>query len=291
MRLLPLLAVLPTLLVLTGGVSGCKRIGKLSARNSQIPETFVKVEVDSSIFVYRGKGPNCFYIDRYELTQKEYQRLTNENPSKNKGDDLPVENINYWDAILYCNLRSIEEKLEPCYSHRTLGANPAEWPNNWREGTTLGEWYKDHIADGYRLPTELEYLYAALDGKISAGDKKAFFARDDWDRLAWYQGNSGGKSHPAGGKTPNQYKLYDIFGNVSEMTNELVEGGRENEAGEYEDLNFVIAVGCNFNSSLKAMQMLEDGMQTLSWMNARREDIGMRLVRQPSRLPGSPEQP
>jgi sulfatase modifying factor 1 len=54
-------------------------------------------------------------VESTEVTQRDYQRIVGTNPSKHKGDDLPVENVSWWDAIRYCNLRSKAEGLQPAY--------------------------------------------------------------------------------------------------------------------------------------------------------------------------------
>lgn len=59
---------------------------------------------------------NDFYISKYEVTQAEYRSIMGSNPSKFKGDNLPVENVSWYDAIEYCNRRSMDEGLKPCYT-------------------------------------------------------------------------------------------------------------------------------------------------------------------------------
>ena len=79
-----------------------------------------------------------FYISRYELTQAEYQAVMGENPSSFSGDNLPVENVSWMDAISYCNARSTQEGLTPVY---VVDGQSVSW---------------DRSANGYRLPTEAE---------------------------------------------------------------------------------------------------------------------------------------
>lgn len=75
-----------------------------------------------------------FYMSAYELTQAEYQEITGENPSTFSGEDLPVENVSWLDAVSYCNARSEREGLKPAY---TVDGSDVTW---------------DRSADGYRLP-------------------------------------------------------------------------------------------------------------------------------------------
>lgn len=87
-----------------------------------------------------------FYMSIYELTQAEYQEIMGDNPSSFSGDDLPVENISWLDAVHYCNARSEKEGLTPVYS---IDGQSVTW---------------DRSANGYRLPTEAEWEYACRAG-------------------------------------------------------------------------------------------------------------------------------
>jgi hypothetical protein len=80
-------------------------------------------------------------MDTREVTQKAYESLVQKNPANFKAPDKPVEQVDWYHAVLYCNLRSLKEGLKPCYDANTLAC--------------------DFKADGYRLPTEAEWEYAA----------------------------------------------------------------------------------------------------------------------------------
>jgi formylglycine-generating enzyme required for sulfatase activity len=139
------------------------------------------------------------YLDTREVTQKAYESLMEKNPSKFKGPDRPVEQVDWYHAALYCNMRSLKEGLKPCYDAQTLAC--------------------DFTANGYRLPTEAEWEYACR-----AGRQTQYSGGDDPGQLrscAWFKGNADQTTHPVGRKTPNAWGLYDLHGNVAEWCHDL----------------------------------------------------------------------
>ncbi len=108
----------------------------------QIDETPHKVHISS------------FYIDRHLVSQQEYQRVMDDNPSRWKGKSNPVEQVRWSDAVKYCNARSRLEGLDSCYNLET--------------------WQCDFQANGYRLPTEAEWEYACRT-KCSRGKSTEVF--------------------------------------------------------------------------------------------------------------------
>jgi formylglycine-generating enzyme required for sulfatase activity len=144
---------------------------------------------------------SAFSIGKREVTQKEWQDVMRSNPARNKGDNLPVEYVTWFDAVEYCNKRSVKEGLTPAYTISGEGSDRnVEW---------------NRSAGGYRLPTEAEWEYAAKGGNGSPGGF-TYSGGNTADSVAWFNDNSGDKTHPVGTKAANSLGLYDMSGNVSE---------------------------------------------------------------------------
>jgi len=213
-----------------------------------------------------------FYMGRYEVMQKEYQRIMGTNPSNFKGDYLPVENVSWYDAIEYCNRRSQREGLTPAY---TIDKKQRD-PNNKNHYDTVKwtvTWNKN--ANGYRLPTEAEWEYACRAGTTSAYNTGANISDD----TGWYDANSGGKTRPAGQKTANDWGLYDMHGNVVEWCwdwyGAYSSGAQTDPAGPSAGDNRVKRGGCWLDNASSARSVGRSSFHP----NDGSYYIGFRLVR------------
>ncbi|TAM82994.1 MAG: hypothetical protein EPN47_06990 [Acidobacteria bacterium] len=167
---------------------------EVSRASYEVTDTLTKVPVTVTL----GR----FLIAPKELTQHEFEAVMGYNPSFHRGADLPVEMVSWWEAIGYCNLRSLSENLDPCYNLETG--------------------YCDVARNGYRLPTDAEWTHAAGPAPdVNGSTDVANLGTSDTKnvaRLAKELQTAGTK--PVGAYSPNMCGLYDMFGNVWEWTSD-----------------------------------------------------------------------
>lgn len=142
-----------------------------------------------------------FLMDKFEVTHEMFAKVQLPDPSHWQDNPRgPVERVRWRDAKAYCNERSRLEGLKPCYNEKTP------------------QWDCDYAADGYRLPTEAEWEYAA---RAAAAGPFDFGAPDKLRQYAWFAQDSDRQTHPVGQKRPNAWGLCDLYGNVSEWCEDV----------------------------------------------------------------------
>ena len=207
--------------------------------SGNIPKGFVKVKgttitgteewtPTSNVFV-SGRTitiPDMYVCD-HEVTRGEFKEVMGTDPSTadaydKAGNELtgdavlknPVNDVNWYDAIAYCNKLSLKENLTPCYSvsgvtdweNLAYSSIPTESDTNWDALTY------DKEANGYRLPTEAEWEW------LARGGENYFYAGSNTiDDVAWYEKNTSDTgTREVKTKKANGYGLYDMSGNVRE---------------------------------------------------------------------------
>ena len=134
-----------------------------------------------------------YAVGKYQVTQALWESVMGNNPSRFKGSSRPVESVSWFDCVLFCNKLSEKEGLEKAY---TINGEEVEC---------------NFDSEGYRLPTEWEWWFAA-----KANQDFEYSGSDNFDEVAWTDENSNEETHGVGQKKPNGFGLYDMSGNVWE---------------------------------------------------------------------------
>ena len=165
-----------------------------------------------------------FYICNHEITQQEFAMYGMKNydvrvelSGESIGPYYPAHQVNWFDVLMYCNRRSVAEGLTPCFS---IGGetNPDKWgrqPDS-QEEPGWDDWYHakcDFTANGYRLPTIVEWEYAARGGNGLTGYQYKYAGSDILDEVAWYATDG---LREVMQKKPNTLGIYDMCGNIEE---------------------------------------------------------------------------
>jgi formylglycine-generating enzyme required for sulfatase activity len=159
-----------------------------------------------------------YWLDTTEVTRKLYFDMMGRNPVSDSaqysvGEMLPVVFVTWFDAVLFCNARSKADGLDTVYRYLSKYSYPDG------SSSQINGLLCDFSKDGYRLPTEAEWEFAARGESSSL----PFCTSSDLpyaQRTAWFGANASGKAQPVATKIPNAFGFYDLAGNVSEWTND-----------------------------------------------------------------------
>ena len=197
----------------TALASGSRRFYQVTALIDVAPEGFAFVEggtINPPDGHYTGGlSVGSFHIGKYEVTNFEW------NAVMGYGEPDTYPHGDTWCYIIvYCNQRSIQEGLSPCYSHTTYGTDPDDWPP-WfliygQDHNISCDW----SATGYRLPSDAEWEFAARGGLNTNGC--TYSGSNDLNEVGWYVENSGFAVHQVGQLAPNELGAFDMSGNFWE---------------------------------------------------------------------------
>lgn len=197
-----------------------------------------------------------FWMMKTEVTQKDYAALMGFNPSRFKGDNLPVEQVSWYDAAAYANKLSERDGLRPAYR---ISGTDVDW---------------DRSADGWRLPTEAEWEYAARGGASSRG--YTYAGSNDVGTVAWYSGST---TKPVGTKVANELGLHDLSGNVWEWCwdwyGNYGAASQTDPAGAASGTDHVVRGGSWFFGAMSARSSFRSNHASEN----RNHNLGFRLVR------------
>jgi len=265
------------------------------------------ITVPAGSFQRDATETNVSYVSAFQMSEKDITRAQfttvtglvdpTDVTHSSGGTSDPVQQANWYHALVFCNMLSMAEGLDPVYtvtvSSVDKGTDPADWgavptlSNSW---SATANW----SANGYRLPTEMEWMWAAMGATSGfgytgpiylTGYAKAFAGStgsnsiDDYD---WYGEGDSGTTHPVGTKLANELGLYDMSGNVYQWCWDMWDGAAGYPDGPLSDYKggaaavyHIIHGGSFYNSADWTTIAFRNGFEPIyQWYG-----IGFRVVR------------
>lgn len=215
-----------------------------------------------------------FYMKQTEVTQREWKTMFDNNPASYDecGEDCPVEQVNWFEAVYYANALSDKEGFQKCYTiEGCTGAVGVDLNDCTVTFTNLLE------CNGYRLPTEAEWEYATRAGT------SGWWYEENIADVGWYVGNSRYTTRPVGQRNANAWGLYDSHGNVMEWVHDWYDhnyysecsGGCSDPMGPLSDTMRVLRGGAHSQNH----GFLRSAARMKAEPRNRSTIIGFRLVR------------
>ena len=222
---------------ITAGMNAFKNCTNLDEDSKKIVESINYVFVKGNGYI------DDFIIGKYPVTQDLFEEIMKENPSEFKGKSQPVENVSLDSVIRFCNLLSERDGLKPYYGFYNYEAIKS--------------------ANGYRLPSISEWMYAANGGSQDCLHK--YVGSSKLSNVAWFKDNSEGRTHDVGEKVPNELGIFDMLGNVWELCVD-------------NDMYHMACIGCSFRTG---SQGFADRRNWIQWNPNEfvSRSIGFRVVR------------